>query len=299
MNISQDELEHILAAIPALLALIAACSYNAPPLDYHNIEDNPNSTKRVKRLVLCSRIISGIQLILSCFSCAFSQISVFIVAFWLVILMRSKAFNSLQSIRNGSHFMLFLVLCPVIIVTAYKGLFFRCSLTLTIIIVAQLLISTLYCLIVGFWSDRNEEDNINCISREKGASVIATLSFNWLSPLIDLGNEKVMQDEDIWKLVESDTTQELNTKFDELQNQNGYSLMWNLVLLVRPFIVYQWTCALFSSILAFAPPYYLFQVITFIKTATPETRYLAIWYLVLLFLASSVKAIIDGQVFFI
>lgn len=123
------------------------------------------------------------------------------------------------------------------------------------------------------------------------------LTFGWLSELIVLGNRKVMEQKDIWGLVDADTSDVLIAKFNAIRADSDISVAWALVALVRPLLFYQWSCAVLTSILAFAGPYFLFQVISYITVAKGNDRYNAIWYLLGLFVSTCVKATIDGQVF--
>ena len=106
-----------------------------------------------------------------------------------------------------------------------------------------------------------------------------------------------MEQNDIWNLVESDTSEVLNEKFNEIRKGKDISLAWALITLVRPLLFYQWICAVLTSFLAFAGPFFLYHVISYITVTTGNERYNAVWYLLGLFICTCVKATVDGQVF--
>ena len=121
------------------------------------------------------------------------------------------------------------------------------------------------------------------------------LFFNWLSPLIGLGNQKVLEQDDLWTLLEQDTCDHTIEVFHQIHSKNG-SLLFSMFRFVSPLCMYQWTCAIFSSLLSFAGPYFLYNIVQLL--ASSEEKTMALWYLVGLFISTCAKAIIDGQVVF-
>jgi hypothetical protein len=136
---------------------------------------------------------------------------------------------------------------------------------------------------------------ITQISRERGTSVISTLSFGWMSGLIKLGNISPLDQSQVWKLILADTSAILVSRFATISN--NCSLHFALLRLISPLLVYQWSCAVMSSILSFAGPFYLFKVISHIAAAEGGDRIGAVWYLLQLFLLTCVKAALDGQMY--
>lgn len=145
------------------------------------------------------------------------------------------------------------------------------------------------------------------LSGEKGASVISRLTFSWLSKLINLGNTKILTQDDMWRLMGSDTSEDVTARFREILEEqvssrksanatsiHQWSLFWALFTLVKSLLAYQWTCALLSSIFTFAGPYFLFQILETIQIGGDFLQ--VIWYLIYLFTISCLKAVIDGQV---
>lgn len=124
------------------------------------------------------------------------------------------------------------------------------------------------------------------------------MTFAWLSDLINLGNKKVIEQSDIWSLIDGDTSEVLVARFEKIRESGGTSVPWALVKLAGPLLIYQWTCAAITSILAFAGPYFLYQIVSYISIAKGNDRYYAVWYLLGLFCSTCVKAVVDGQVFF-
>ncbi len=78
----------------------------------------------------------------------------------------------------------------------------------------QLLIQVLFFLKVGFWSCRQEADddenvkNFDCrFLKKRMHRSFRYLFFTWLTPLINYGNEKPIEQKDIWGLIDEDKTE--------------------------------------------------------------------------------------------
>ena len=75
-------------------------------------------------------------------------------------------------------------------------------------------------------------------------------------------------------------------------------LVTNLFLIIRPQFLLQLSCALFSSVLSFAGPFFLYKLVNCIEDTSVKSFDSGIQFLLGMLLCSTVKAVIDGQVFF-
>jgi hypothetical protein len=69
----------------------------------------------------------------------------------------------------------------------------------------------------------------------------------------------------------------------------------NLFRVIRPKFMIQLFCAIFTSILGFSGPFFLYRIVNHVQHPEPSLKY-GMLLLLGMFLASITKAIIDGQV---
>ncbi|KAJ2999430.1 hypothetical protein HDV02_002915 [Globomyces sp. JEL0801] len=220
---------------------------------------------------------------------------------WLVVVLVATRLHRVQNATVGGHFSLFLVLILLlgsVGIGHYKD-FLHLPIKWTthkILSLAQVGVHLISIIVLGFYSDRQEVDDEELVSREKGASIFAQLSFTWLSPLIEEGNSKPIEQSDIWGLIDEDKSEYVLAQYFASKNPN-HSLAWNIFKITYPYVIYQFTCSLMDSFLAFAGPFFLYQIISIIQVKDID-RITILPYLFGLFACSCTKAIVDGQLYF-
>ncbi|KAL2917396.1 Transporter of the ATP-binding cassette (ABC) [Polyrhizophydium stewartii] len=164
---------------------------------------------------------------------------------------------------------------------------------------AAALLAAAIALAAGFFSDSGAVALNRMASRENGASVFSRLFFFWLNDLITLGSRRPLEQADLWELVPGDTTDALMEQYNAVRAARPTrSLLRNILAVTYLHILFQAVCALLSSILGFAGPFFLFMIVTHIQDPSNGPASGAWVHLVGLFVASAAKTIIDGQMYF-
>ncbi|KAJ3250673.1 hypothetical protein HK103_003278 [Boothiomyces macroporosus] len=220
-----------IALIPSIISGIAVISigisaviYNTPD-SYVEITGTPlnlESKPALSRMHWFTVIVSILQVGGSAFM-VYEKIHFDLLEFlphcilgaaWLLLALVSSKFHQIQNAQFGGHLSLFLVV--LILIGGNIAQQFRLFSVLPIVwtvertaFVSQVGVAVVFLLVLGFWSSRHEMDNEEFISYEKGASILSQLTFSWLSPMIKLGNERPLEQTDIWNLVEADTSEQV------------------------------------------------------------------------------------------
>lgn len=173
-------LNDALAALPAISALAASMAYRASPSSYATITDEPLSVYKLTTLFRYSWATLAVNLILAVLT-LYPDVQVhdlLTVFYWLVLLLSVQKFHAFRNVEYGSHTTLFLILLFNNIVRTYvnrdmiqtiisniKSIDFSFLLNLKLVsLTFQILFSSLYILIIGFWSNRMDEDDEEAVS---------------------------------------------------------------------------------------------------------------------------------------
>ena len=235
----------------------------------------------------------------------------------LVVFLVPTVFHSFPNVEHGSHLSLFLIMLMNIGLFIFYNLASLLVISLAIELdpsfpfmkidfsaithqqvcaVLHVIITTIYTLVILFWSNRLDEDDDFNVSLERGASVFSKLTFMWLSKLLKLGTKTALKESDLWRLIQSDTSRVLVERFNSLRKNKQWSLVWSLAASLYHLLTFQCICALFSVLLNFATPYYFFQIIDGIEKGLPSS--ILMIKMVLLLLFAVLKATVEAQMFF-
>ena len=151
-------------------------------------------------------------------------------------------------------------------------------------------------LVYGLWTSRTNNDDALLVSREKGASIFSQLFFVWMSPMINQGGTKPLEQDEIWELIEVDRADKVLEEYYE-KTSSCQSLWYRIFLMTYPYIAYQLLMSILDSILSFSGPYFLFQIVS--RLQNPELdRIQASPYLIGILGAGVLRAVIFGQLYF-
>ncbi|KAJ3309676.1 hypothetical protein HDV04_005865, partial [Boothiomyces sp. JEL0838] len=307
-----------IALIPSIISGIAVISigisaviYNTPD-SYVEITGTPlnlESKPALSRMHWFTVIVSILQIGGSAFM-VYEKIHFDLLEFlphcilgaaWLLLALVSSKFHQIQNAQFGGHLSLFLIV--LILIGGNIAQQFRLFSALPIVwtvervaFVSQVGVAVVFLLVLGFWSSRHEMDNEEFISYEKGSSILSQLTFSWLSPMIKLGNERPLEQADIWNLVEADTSEQVLKEYYYHKNPD-HSLYWNICKVSIRYVMYQFACSFLSSIASFAGPFFLYQIVNTIQIPGVD-RIILLPQLLCLFLCASFKAVVDGQLYF-
>ena len=112
------------------------------------------------------------------------------------------------------------------------------------------------------------------------------------------GNKKVFEQKDMWNLITPDTSSVIMTRFAPLWDGPQSLVLWSLMKMLWPLIVYQLICSVISTVLSFGGPFFLFHIVNWIASHQGTERWYALFYMIGLWLSTVVKAVVDGQVYF-
>ncbi|RKP02430.1 hypothetical protein CXG81DRAFT_10769 [Caulochytrium protostelioides] len=136
------------------------------------------------------------------------------------------------------------------------------------------------------------------LSKEGAASLFSRVTFGWLNDLIRLGNARPLEEDDMWELLPDDRTRVVHQRYEAIVARRGRDpLVTNLFFGIRWHLLWQITCAFFTSFLTFAGPFFLNRIIVWTQTPDHDPR-LGWAYLVALFVSAMVKSGLDGQMYF-
>lgn len=91
------------------------------------------------------------------------------------------------------------------------------------------------------------------------------MSFSWMTPMIKLASQRTLDKPDVWRLSTSMRSSLLSAKFKRVQ---ASSLPWKVIKANKHDMVLDLSLTLLSSILAYASPYFLKQILSSIEAST-------------------------------
>jgi hypothetical protein len=210
------ELELSLIVVSSLLLTFTTWILKVPK-DYSRLTADPppfNNTKIVNNLTMTISFI-GLSMSGVYFGVYHPDWMYFSLksSFWITMLFCAPWLNDSQNAYIGGHFVIFVSSLLVFSSQVPSSLaldpeniyqFLNCTLMLVLI------------LLLGFWHHRIAEDDSENISREQGCSIFSSLFFNWVTGLVKLGNSRVLEMADIWKLVSVDLSSHVVEKYQSI-----------------------------------------------------------------------------------
>lgn len=299
------DIYNALTAAPLALLGFSALHFQSTPKGYATLDADHESLGALWKLTIISRSLATVGAALSLASVYFNADQYWLwilVLVWLGLLMLAPRLHAPNNVANGSHLAMVLVagMNAIAISWLHQAALLRLhwpeSLNNLPMLLAplQIVLSIAMFFIVGSWSSKTY-DPTSKASRETGASVFAQLSFTWLTPLIQMGSEKSLDQENVWFLISDDNSKTVIDRFAQIP---GTYLPWSLFRFIMPLLIFQWTCALCSTILSFAGPFFLYNIVNVVAVTKGQDKLVPILYLAMLYMCTCLKSIIDGQMFF-
>ncbi|KAI9354139.1 hypothetical protein DFJ73DRAFT_959118 [Zopfochytrium polystomum] len=141
------------------------------------------------------------------------------------------------------------------------------------------------------------------VTCEASASLLSRWTFAWVTPLVALGERKTLSESDLWRLRDRDTTRAAATRFRRRYHYDSHStkpkrpLIVALVLANLDSLAVEYGGALAASVLAFAPPFFLNLILSWLEN--PQRSYAVGWAILLaMLLANAARAAANSQMYF-
>ncbi|CAG8591488.1 11391_t:CDS:10 [Funneliformis caledonium] len=108
------------------------------------------------------------------------------------------------------------------------------------------------------------------ISHDTIASLWSLLSFAWMTPIIKLGNRRVLTEEDLWELPSRCQSAQC---YHELERITNMDLLSRLLVANATNLVFFLIIAIFRSIFAFTTPLFLYHLLKYLSSADRSQQY--------------------------
>ncbi|KND00323.1 uncharacterized protein SPPG_04647 [Spizellomyces punctatus DAOM BR117] len=129
-------------------------------------------------------------------------------------------------------------------------------------------------------------------SRYDQASFWSLLTYGWVTPLINAGNKKCLEEDDVWALPEDDTAAVAVNLFESVRTRYK-SLIVQLAVVVAPFFSFQLLSTLLASFANFGSPFFLNRLIKFIEYPTGEPISAGLLYAFAMFACAMIRNIFE------
>jgi ABC-type multidrug transport system fused ATPase/permease subunit len=134
-------------------------------------------------------------------------------------------------------------------------------------------------------------------SAESTASSYSLLTFSWVNNLLAIGYDHPLESEDMPHLSNEDKMKSIVEKWSTFRNPH-HSVVWNAVLFTKKFAIWQITLAVLSTILDFAKPFFINQLLVWIQTKSPDENINhGLFLLAGMFVSALVREILYGQIY--
>ncbi|KAI9220234.1 hypothetical protein BC828DRAFT_384016 [Blastocladiella britannica] len=145
---------------------------------------------------------------------------------------------------------------------------------------------------------------------ESRASWIERMTFAWVTPIIMLGERKVLSMDDVWALLPKDAALSAHRAFSfQLTNGPGVTLFKAIYRTVRHLALIQLLLALSVALLEFTGPFFLNRIVNYLEEgkhlddsggeSRTSTARLPWFYIFGLLVAGLVRAVVENRVYFI
>ncbi|KAI8930188.1 hypothetical protein BC831DRAFT_508630 [Entophlyctis helioformis] len=136
-------------------------------------------------------------------------------------------------------------------------------------------------------------------SKERTASLWSYLTFSWFDDIIALGYDKPLDPEDLNNLLPDDQSKNVYARFVAGKIPH-WSLVPNLLWLIRDLLLIQSAYATLSAFLSVASPFFLRRILRFVQdSSTLSHPSIAILYAFIIFACTIARSISDGQMYFL
>ncbi|KAI8814939.1 hypothetical protein BJ742DRAFT_784975 [Cladochytrium replicatum] len=140
-------------------------------------------------------------------------------------------------------------------------------------------------------------------SPELKANLWSRAWFFWMDPMINTANDRILQPQDVNDLADVDKCGPSWAKYKKVKaaSKPRTHFIWLLIKTTPLAFTYQMSAAFVSSILSIASPILLRLILTGITLRnddSDETDRMVFLYIILLFVAATIRALADGQSYF-
>lgn len=126
--------------------------------------------------------------------------------------------------------------------------------------------------------------------------MLSYLTFSWANPLLKLGQQKPLEEEDLPHLTESDQMENVIRRWAHYRTSTN-NLIWSLIWFTRSFGIFQIALAVITTILDFANPFFMNLILKFIqKSGENQDFKYGIILIFGMFIANLLKAVLNSQI---
>ncbi|KAJ3273228.1 hypothetical protein HDV01_004730, partial [Terramyces sp. JEL0728] len=143
-----------------------------------------------------------------------------LILYWILVVFSSSAQSQKLLVSLYALFISLLLDLLALAVVIIENIKFKTIQELNLpeqVLISQLLVSLSLLIVVGVWNLRDEDDDVDNISKEQGSSIISMLFYNWLSPLIKLGGSKPIDIPDLWNLIDTDSSDKVLLDYEQIK----------------------------------------------------------------------------------
>ena len=166
----------------------------------------------------------------------------------------------------------------------------------TIMIICATILNLSLTLAVGNWRLRIEDHDLKNLSPEIGASVFSQLTFSWVNPMINHGNQFPLEKEDLKRLCSQENAHDILKEYHFTRNLSD-SLAWRIIKINSRYILFQFGSCIIFTVLSFAAPFYLYNIVNALETPGVD-RMIILPYLCKLFMFSIIQSLCGNQQYF-
>lgn len=126
--------------------------------------------------------------------------------------------------------------------------------------------------------------------------MLSYLTFSWANPLLKLGQEKPLEEEDLPHLTESDQMQTVLKNWLAFRKTRDH-IIWSLLWFTKSFGLFQTALAILTTILDFSNPFFMNLILKFIqdRQENKELKY-GVMLIFGMFVTNIVKAVLNSQI---
>jgi hypothetical protein len=126
--------------------------------------------------------------------------------------------------------------------------------------------------------------------------MLSYLTFSWANPLLKLGQEKPLEEEDLPHLTESDQMENVLKKWFEFRKSRR-NIIWSLLWFTKSFGIFQTAIAILTTVLDFSNPFFMNLILKFIqdRQENNDLKY-GVMLIFGMFVANLVKTVLNSQI---
>ncbi len=142
-----------------------------------------------------------------------------------------------------------------------------------------------------------KDSDLEGISPEHGSSVLSRYFFFWFNPMVMVGNQRPLNQEDLWKLADQDRAKYILNEYRVHRNPS-HSIFWRITSFSWEYLSVQLVGSLLMATARFSGPFFLYQIVSKLQDSSIDRYTILPWLFGMLSFAI-LNAILEGQVFYI